>query len=137
MHKVICGRIILYLGECIITFLHFLSSDRRLIFTYTRMYIKPASFFLLFFLAQQLTLGLAHLIVEVSRSHTLRHTPTPSSTTLNEGSAHSRGELTQHMTDMRQTSMPSAGFKPAVSAMKLARVSNIPFLKKTVLLFKR
>jgi len=33
--------------------------------------------------------------------------------------------------------MPSAGFKPAISTLKLVRVSNIPFLKKVVLLFKR
>jgi len=50
VHEVICGRIILYLGKCFITFLLFLSSDRRLIFTYTRMYIKPASFFFFCFL---------------------------------------------------------------------------------------
>jgi len=128
VHEVICGRIILYLGKYIITFLLFLSSDRHLIFTYVRMYTKPASFFfLLFSLAQQLTLDLAHLIIEVSRSHTIRHTPTPRSTPLNEGLGRLSGELTQHMTNMGRTFVPSAGFKPAISAVKLARVSNIPF----------
>ena len=95
VHEVICGRVILYLGKYIITFLLFLSSDRHLIFTYMRMYIKPASFFfLLFSLAQQLTLGVAHLIIEVSRSHTIRHTPTSSSTPLNKGLGLLSGELT-------------------------------------------
>lgn len=31
--------------------------------------------------------------------------------------------------------MPSVGFKPATSAVKLARVSNIPFLKKKKLCY--
>jgi hypothetical protein len=34
------------------------------------------------------------------------------------------------MTNMRETFVPLAGFKPEISAVKISRVSNIPFSKQ-------
>ena len=54
-------------------------------------------------------------IIEVPRSHSLRHT-TVCRTVGDEWSARRRDYLTKHNTHNRQTSMASAGFGPAIPA---------------------
>jgi hypothetical protein len=72
--------------------------------------------FLSLFLAQQPNGGQYHLVIEVCRSHTQWHT-TVVRTPLDEGSARHRDlYLTTHNTYKRQTSMPPAGFEPAIPA---------------------
>jgi hypothetical protein len=61
-------------------------------------------------MAQQLLMGQVLLIIEASRSHSLRQT-TLGRTPLYESSARRRGlYLTTHNTHNRQTSMPPVGF---------------------------
>ena len=67
-------------------------------------------------MTRQPHVGLGLLIVEVSRSHSARHT-TVGRTPLDEGSARRRDfYLTEHNNHKRQTSMPPAGFEPAIPA---------------------
>ena len=65
---------------------------------------------------QQPNAGQGRLILEVSRSHPIRHTAV-GRTPLDEGSAlHRDLYLTTHNTEKRQTFMPPAGFEPAIAA---------------------
>jgi hypothetical protein len=53
-----------------------------------------------FFMVQQPNLGLGHLILQVSRSHTIRHTHIPGRTSLNEWPAYRRSH---HLHNTQQT----------------------------------
>jgi hypothetical protein len=67
---------------------------------------------------QQHLVGQDILTVEISRSHSVRQT-TFSKTPPDEWSAHRKYlYLTKHNTHKRQTSMPSAEFKPATPAIE-------------------
>jgi hypothetical protein len=69
-------------------------------------------------MAQQLPVDQGLLIVEASRSHSVRHS-TLGKSPLDEGSARLRDlYLTTHITHKRQTSMPQAGFEPAIPVRK-------------------
>jgi hypothetical protein len=57
------------------------------------------------------------LIVEVSVTHTIRHTHTPGRTPLNKGQLIT--EVAANTTNTkRQTTIPSAGFEPAIPAIE-------------------
>jgi hypothetical protein len=74
-----------------------------------------ATIFLSFPVAQQPKSGLDCLLLEVSRSHSVRHT-TLGTTHLDEGSA-SRRDLWHHTnTHKRQTSMPPVRLEPTIPA---------------------
>jgi hypothetical protein len=78
-------------------------------------------------LSQQPCSGLDHLIVEISRSHTVIHT-TVGRTSLDEGPAHRNGlYLTTHNVQNRQTTRPPAGFEPVIPASEWLQihVSNV------------
>jgi len=69
-----------------------------------------------FFLLQQPLVSQGLLVIDVSRSHSFRHT-TLDRTPLGEWSARHRDVyLTTNNTHKRQTSMPPAGFGPAIPA---------------------
>jgi hypothetical protein len=69
----------------------------------------------IFFVAQQPYSGPGRLILEISRSHSDTHTLVR--TPLDEGLARLRDlYLTTHNTHKNQTSMPPAGFEPAIPA---------------------
>jgi len=71
--------------------------------------------------ALQLRSGLGRVTVEVSKSHTIRHTHTRAraSAPLDEGSARRRDlYLTTHNTHKRHTSTPLMGSEPAIPASK-------------------
>jgi len=68
---------------------------------------------LFFSLALQAKSGFVHLIVEVCRSHTIRHACSPSRTSLNEWPARCRGRyLHNTQQHKRQKSVPSAHSNP-------------------------
>ena len=76
-------------------------------------------------MAQQSKSGLGRLFVEISRSHTIRHTQTPGSTAMDKRSAHLSGRYlhkTQNKKHRKRICMPSAGFKPAIPAIKPPQV---------------
>jgi len=79
-----------------------------------------------FFGAQQLYLGLGQLIVEVSRSHTIRHTPQPVGLlwTIDQPVTY-----TTHNKHKRLTSIPSARFEPAIPAIKPPRTYTCDRMK--------
>jgi hypothetical protein len=62
--------------------------------------------------------GPGRFTVKVCRSHTIWHTHTPSRSPLNERSARCRDYLPTQNTTNKRTSMPSAGFEPAILAIK-------------------
>jgi len=65
------------------------------------------------------------LIIEVSRSHSLRHT-TGCRTVENKWSARSRDlYLTSHNTHNRKTSMPPARFGPAIPASERSQTHSV------------
>ena len=77
------------------------------------------------YLAQQPPLGQGLLIHEVSRLNTQRRT-TVGRTPLDEWSAGRRDlYLTTHNTHNRQTSMPSEGFEPTISAGELLQIYTL------------
>jgi hypothetical protein len=68
--------------------------------------------------AQQSLVGKGLLIIEASRSHSIRHT-TVGRTALDEGPARRRDlYLTTHSTHKTHTSMPPAGFEAAIPAIE-------------------
>jgi hypothetical protein len=80
-------------------------------------YHKLHKFF--FPMAQQLYSGVGRLNVEVSRSHTIRHTSL-GRTSLEERSARRRDlYLTTHKIHKRKTSMPPTGFETVIPASEL------------------
>jgi hypothetical protein len=80
--------------------------------------IVHVKYFIIFFVAQQPNSGLGHPIVEVSKSHSVRHT-TLGRTPLDEGSTCRRDlYLTTHNTHKRQTSITPVGFATAIPASK-------------------
>jgi hypothetical protein len=67
-------------------------------------------------MAQQPPVDQGLLVIEASRSHTIRHS-TLGRDPLDEGSAHRRDlYLITHNTHKRQTSMPPTFFEPAIPA---------------------
>jgi hypothetical protein len=80
--------------------------------TWDRPCITP----IFFFIARQPLVDQGLLIIEASRSHSIRHT-TLGKTPLDEWPARRRDlYLTIHNTHKRQTSIPPAGFEPAFTA---------------------
>ena len=70
-------------------------------------------------------LDLGFFVVEVSRSHSIRHT-TLGRTPLDDGSARRRDLfLTTHNTHNRETYMPLAGFEPAVAASERPQTHSL------------
>ena len=85
----------------------------------------------LFTIAQQLLAAQGLLSIEDSLSQSFRHT-TVSRTPLDEWSAQRRYlYLTTHNTHNRQTSMPPAGFEPAISAGELPQTNTLEPLQLT------
>jgi hypothetical protein len=85
-------------------------------------------------MAQQPLVGQGLLIIEASRSHSLRHT-TLGRTPLDEWSARRRDlYLTTHNTHKRQTSMPPTGFEPTILASERPQTHA---LDRAVSLFNR
>jgi len=68
--------------------------------------------------------GLGHLIVEVSRTHVIRHTHTPRSTALNEWSARRRGLYVHNTKDNIHAQRGNRTRSPSNQA-----VANLMFLR--------
>ena len=74
----------------------------------------------LFSVVQQPNLGLHHLIVEVSRSHTTRHTQTRARAVgvFRTSDQSITDDYATHSKHEGQTSVPSAGYEPTIPAIK-------------------
>jgi hypothetical protein len=67
---------------------------------------------------RQLKSGLDRLTVEVSRSHTVRHTHQVGPLSTSDQAFAEDATYTKHNKQKRRTSMPSALFEPAIPAVK-------------------
>ena len=83
----------------------------------------------LFLMGQHSNSGLGRVIAEVSRSHAIRHTHTHTHThtvgLLWKSDQHI-AEVATYTTHNRPKSMPSAGFEPAIAAIKRLQTTRPP-----------
>jgi len=85
-----------------------------------------------FFMVQQLNSGLSSLTVEVSRSHTVRHTQTVAITCTSEQLVAEAAPYTTNNKPTRWISMPSAAFESASPAIKRSQTHALDLTANTI-----